>query len=254
MTVSCERLNYTRFGNKLSFKNLFMVVGALVLTSGCSVQQYMWGAPKPFEFTSVEIQKYNYTDPTKKETFFRTRYDALIDALIKDPKTAEAAKLERNQVISELVRIVDANYFEYETAFREGKVVYDLWGDFVQLGLTTGVTLVGGAGLKTILGAAATAVKGFDLAVNQRLFEQRGVQALELQMRASRDVQLAEINTKITKDVVEYPLDMGLSDVTKYYYEGTLTRALQRILESAQKEATSAQSKLTASKQNEDQH
>ena len=204
----------------------------LMLVLGCKygTVERISGYKRPFNFTSEKIRSRDYHSNT-----FRSNYNHFVA----EGKTNEA-RLERNQILSELIFIIEAESGNYERNLRFQKSGFDLVSDLAQLGLTGAATVTGGAQTKSILAAIATGLKGSELAMNKRIFQDQAVEAIASQMRAAQNLRKAKILEGMALSVDAYPLDLGLADIVQFYYDGTVTRAMQGLVADARAKETNA--------------
>jgi hypothetical protein len=186
----------------------------------------------------------------------------------------------RNQILIELIALIDQNYSGFEDRYYGSDATINFAGDVVNLGLTGVSSVTGTAHLKSVLSAIATGTTGIKTSYEKNFFDQQTRSAVVQQMRAGRATQLALIQDQDhmkapvvcpaagcpsvpcpaagcppgvaagarTYVVSPYSLETGLSDVDKYYQEGTIIGALQAIAVSAgQKQTTAATQQKTNS-------
>jgi hypothetical protein len=214
----------------------FLFLLGLILTSallgGCYSAENVSGYKRPYDFGSKKVRKHNYGSIN-----FRSAYDSFI----KETNYA-MARIERDQILYELMAIIEAEHGEYERSMIFRKSTADMVFDFLELGLSGAGAVTGGAETKAILAAIATGTKGAEISVNRRVFHDQAVEAIQAQMRAAQKSRKAQIIESIQKtNVVEYPLDLGLSDVVEFYYDGTLARAFQSMVRDAKKKEEAAE-------------
>ena len=204
----------------------------LLLAGGCKygTAEKISGYKRPFNFSSEKIRSRDYHSNS-----FRSNYNHLVSV----GQTNEA-RIERNQILSELIFIIEAESGNYERNLRLQKTGFDLFSDFAQLGLTGAATVVGGADTKSILAAIATGLKGSELAMNKRVFQDQAVEAIASQIRANQNSRKARIIEAMTLSVELYPLELGLADIVQLYYDGTITRAMQGLVADARIKETNA--------------
>ncbi len=107
----------------------------------------------------------------------------------------------------------------------------------VTLGLSAASTAVGGEEAKTILSAIATGVVGANSSLDKNILQNNTVQALELEMRALRAEKERDLLNGMADSDAHYPLQSGIRDVIAYYYGGSLTDAMLRLVEKTGSEA-----------------
>ena len=88
-----------------------------------------------------------------------------------------------------------------------GRSTFALAGDVASLGLSAATTVAGGSALKSILGAASTAVQGTSQAYNNDFFAQEATEVLVSEMDSAHTAAEASIiNNLKTQNVTDYPL------------------------------------------------
>ena len=205
----------------------------IVTVNGCKTPD--WGYRKPFEFSSQKVRKLNYVDGS-----FRRGYDEA-----KAANDEVAAKRERDQILSELMYVIDAAHGDYERAMQAHATAFEVVSDFALLGLAGAGATVGGAETKAIISAISGGVKGAELSVNKRVFRDKTIEALQAQMRAAQTRRKAEIIRRMKRPTADYTLELGLSDIVQYYYDGTLTRALQNLVADAKEKEKQAEGNVS---------
>jgi hypothetical protein len=213
-------------------KHCFFVIICLLLLVGCKygAAERISGYKRPFNFTSEKIRSRDY-----HSNAFRSNYNHLVTI----GKT-DQARTERNEILSELIFMIEAESGNYERNLRFQKSGFDLISDLAQLGLTGAATVTGGAQTKSILAAIATGLKGSELAMNKRIFQDQAVEAIAAQMRAAQNTRKAKILEGMALSIEAYPLDLGLADIVQFYYDGTVTRAMQGLVADARAKETNA--------------
>lgn len=200
------------------------------------VKKIHYSAAKPIQPLTLEHLRFDYNNPGAAN-YFRTVYAS----------APEAKKQEiRNAIIEEVMGVIDSNYNYYEQSLRDIKTIKDSATELTALGLTTASTAVGGAAAKTVLSGIATGVIGANATVDKNVFKDQTIQAIQLQMQAQRKTQEARINQRMTNAVDKYSLEAAIRDLEEYYFAGSVTRALQAMITSAQESRDQAQ--VTADK------
>lgn len=216
------------------------VVFVLLLTSGCSV--YRPKSPIPSSYSGQVL-----ADVTKSTLL--QDYNAMPQGTNAE-KTTKVSR--RNQILTELIYLVDKNYYAFESHFYGGQATFSTAADAANLGLTAAGAVTGTAELKSILSATAAGVTGFKTSVEKNFFDQQSRAAVVTKMRALRATQLAILqdDSHMKAGVTTYSLEAGISDVNSYYDAGTLVGALQSIAQTAGKETDAAkQQQRTNSRQ-----
>ncbi|MGB7945669.1 MAG: hypothetical protein WCF42_20345 [Terriglobales bacterium] len=180
----------------------------------------------------------------------------------------------RNQILIELIALIDQSYSGFEDRYYGADATVNFAGDVANLGLTGVSSVTGTAHLKSVLSAIATGTTGIKTSYTKNFYDNQARSAVVQQMRAGRATQLALIQDQdhmkapvvcpaagcppvpcppaptgcppgsaagaTTYIVSPYSLETGLSDVDKYYQEGTIIGALQSIGVSAGQKQTAA--------------
>jgi hypothetical protein len=235
---------------------------------------------KPKNYVPPNVFKSQYLADVTAKTLLKDYND--MDAPTPTPDTPEAVQQRqakanrRNQILIELVALIDQNYSVFEDRYYGSEALVNFGGDVANLGLTGVSSVTGTAHLKSVLSAIATGTTGIKTSYEKNFFDQQTRSAVVQQMRAGRATQLALIQDQdhmkapvvcpaagcptvpcpatgcpaapgaaapTTYTVAPYSLETGLSDIEKYYQEGTLIGALQAIAVSAGKTQTDASTK-----------
>ncbi|MEP6663559.1 MAG: hypothetical protein ABJC04_07830 [Verrucomicrobiota bacterium] len=215
----------------------------LLLASGCGTfrNNGNFGYNEPFNFNSPKVRKYSFDSQKFREAYDIAKTNGVAGEAI--------AKMERNQILGELMLVIDASHGRMERNLRGGKTGFDLLADFAELGLTGAAAVTGGAETKAILAAIATGVKGADLAINKRVFQDQALEAIQAQMRAAQLLRKAEIIKGMKRSTTSYPLELGLADIVQYFYDGSLTRAFQNLVATAKEKEKTSEGVVTAAKE-----
>ncbi|MBA4147262.1 MAG: hypothetical protein H0X66_04040 [Verrucomicrobia bacterium] len=220
----------------MRYKNLgLLLLPLLFLVTGCNAVRY--GASKPIQPLSLKHLRFDYTN-ANAGNYFRTEYASA--------GTNQVAI--RNAIIEEVMGVMDSSYNTYEWSLRDLKTIKDTVADLTALGLTTASTAVGGAATKTILSGIATGVLGANATLDKNVFKDQTIQTLQLQMQAQRKIQEARIAQRMTNSVNVYPLEAALRDLEEYYFAGSVTRALQAMVTTAQQSKTAAEISVDVAK------
>lgn len=217
--------------NKSILFVLYAGFSVLFSGTGCkSMRDY--GYARPYKFGDQKFVSHDYSSRA-----FRARYDALLTNM---PPNLEGAKAERNAILHELMYMIEASHGEFERNSRAWKSAADFLTDVAVLGVNGAGTLVGGEATKSILHVVSGGLTGSQLALNKRLFAEQAVETIQAQMRASMKERKAQIISNMTNAATVYPLEMGLSDIVNYYYDGTFARAVQNMLQDAKEHERAA--------------
>lgn len=140
------------------------------------------------------------------------------------------ARIVRNDVANQLIRFTDYNYFQFETDLYIKRATGSVLADITDTGANFAATITNGARAKTIINAAIIAFRGGRKSVSLHYFREQTGEILITKMQTSRNRVLKELIVQLRdKNVDEYPLDAALGDVIRYFYAGTLPRALQEL-------------------------
>ncbi len=140
----------------------------------------------------------------------------------------------RNQVIYRLLRITDYNYFQFENDLYVKRASGSVLADVIDTGANLAATISNGERAKTIINASIIAFRGGRKSASIHYFQEQTADVLITKMQTARNRVLAEMLIQMRdNDIDNYPLDAALGDVIKYFYAGTLPRALQELKQDA---------------------
>ena len=219
---------------------LFTLLAAL--GGGCKCFKYVtkdYGYQRPMKFSDPSLAKHDFTAHHDAPNYFRKEYDSWMANTV-DTNASINAKRERDAILSELMFMIDGAHGEFERDTRAIKSTADFVAELAVLGVTSAGAVAGGAATKAVLSAVAGGIVGSKLAVNKELLAQQAMEAIQAQMRANMQLRKATIITNMTNTVDKYPLELGLSDVANYYYDGTMARALQNMVQTAKEKEKEA--------------
>lgn len=202
-------------------KKLFILVFGLTVLCGCVKRLSL---PTPPAILSTPL----YTPANYASDV--VRYNA---ALAATPGNLAAAKDIRNAIVYQVMTQVDYAYGSYAAELFVGKGTIGVVQDAANLGMVAASTLAGNPATKTILGILSGAVIGLNLSANNNFFAQQSFQTLAIAMQTRRDKARESIQKALASDVSTYPLQLGLRDLTSYYFAGTLAGGLQEMQEEA---------------------
>jgi hypothetical protein len=137
-----------------------------------------------------------------------------------------AAKLFRNEFISNQMSTVDLAYTQYETKLTNEVEETGFWAKATTLGLTTAAPLIAVQHTANLVTSTATVVNGTDSAFNEKILVSKTVQNVQTQMRKDRHDQAAIMLANMQCGVADYPLGMALSDIEIYRRAGTFSSGL----------------------------
>lgn len=152
-------------------------------------------------------------------------------------QNAVERKLLRDRMTRIIMTDITAYYGAFEGEFFGTRADVGFGLDAVNLGLDAAVTIAGGAGTKTILGAIATAVHGSGNSIDKHFFREKTSESIIATMRADRLRLENEITKKLLLEDDKYRFEEAWGDLIDYYYAGTVHSALVSIAAAAGKEA-----------------
>jgi len=220
--------------------SLVVICAVAFFAQGCSV--YRPKSAIPSSYTNQVLADVGSPDLLKTYNLLPQKSD--------DDKAAKIAR--RNQILTELIYLVDQNYYKFENHFYGSQATFSTGGDAINLGLTAAASVTGTAELKSILSATATGTTGLTTSIEKNFFDQQSRAAVVTQMRALRSSQLAlmqdgdHMKAGITVSNAgdkTYSLETGIADVNTYYDAGTVVGALQAIAQAAGAKSTDAEGK-----------
>jgi hypothetical protein len=94
-------------------------------------------------------------------------------------------------------------------------------------------TVLGGAGTKEALAAAATGIIGATGHIDKNLFYERTMPALLAQMEARRAAAMLKIAQGLAREDSDYPLALAIVDLNDYKDAGSIPGAVAGVGESA---------------------
>ncbi len=220
-----------------------LVAGLMAVFSSCAGRIERPGIPSVL----VDPPPADQTNGTYTLETFNADFKNYSDAA-KSPTPTEADKAAatfyRNKMVYGLIAEIDYVYHNYETTLFMDQGSFKVAGDVLQLGLSTASTITNGARAKTVLSAALTGVSGVNLSIDKNFFRQQTVQALMSSMQAARDEIKTTILKRLGEDASKYPFQAARSDLTAYFFAGTLPTALQKLHQTAAADATTAKTQL----------
>lgn len=140
------------------------------------------------------------------------------------------ARTVRNDLTYQLIRFTDYQYFQFENDLYVKRASGSFLSDVLDFGGNLAGTITNGERAKTIINASLIAFRGGRKSGSINYFQEQTADVLITKMQTSRNRVLKEILTQTNdKDVDDYPLEASLGDAIKYFYAGTLPRALQEL-------------------------
>lgn len=152
----------------------------------------------------------------------------------------------RNAQLSQAMMQIDASYDAFRLQYFANRTTFDTVGDLVGLGLNGAGILVGGPALKAALAAAAGGVIGFRSVIDRNLFAEQSRVVTVMTMDANRAEARVAIIDGMMRPVSEYPLEIGMQDVTRYYEAGSIVNAMLAIATQSGAKVQAAQQRLLA--------
>ncbi len=191
-------------------KRLFLFSLILLFVSGCtSFNEATQFSEKNYSLKFI----YNYSDPSS-DNYFYTAFN-----------NAQDKKSERNQIIFEMLRIVDVNYYQYERHLRAKLGSKNFSFKTLSILLTGGAAVSGEAAANS-LSAVDTALKGINESVDTEFFRNNGSELIMSKIRSTKSAALIDIYDKMNKTIEQYPLPAALRDIENYRNLGSVTSAL----------------------------
>lgn len=174
-------------------------------------------------------------DPQAELDKLRTQYFDVAEVYKKHQglESSAAKKAHRNEVISGRLRAVDIVFAEFERALYGSGVESNLLTDWAVIGVNGAGVIANGERIKDILHVVSGGIVGAKGAFDKHAYYDKTLPALLSQMNANRVSKLATIRAQMQKNVTEYPLDAGLSDVDDYFRVGSIPGAINAIGETS---------------------
>jgi hypothetical protein len=162
-----------------------------------------------------------------------------------DPIDLIKAQRIRNAAIYSLIRVTDYNYFQFENDLYVKRASGSFLADAIDMGANLAATITNGERAKTIINASLIAFRGGRKSASIHYFQEQTADVLITKMQTARNRVLADILKQLRdNDISSYPLDAALGDVIKYFYAGTLPRALQELKIDTSLDAQKAQDEV----------
>ncbi len=155
------------------------------------------------------------------------------------------ARQIRNATIHSLIRVTDYNYFQFENDLYVRRATGSFLADATDISANLAATITNITRAKTIINASLIAFRGGRKSAGIHYFQEQTADVLITKMQTARNRVLADILTQLrNNDVSVYPLEAALGDVIRYFYAGTLPRALQELKVDAGIDALKAQDEV----------
>jgi hypothetical protein len=159
----------------------------------------------------------------------------------------------RNELLSDLILLVDLNYYHWEKLVYDKKAYTDFGSAVTATTLSSVSALVGANEIKTILSAISSGITSTGVTFNSKVLQDQSVTAILAKMRANRATQFLKLRASMTAldaagnpigptPLSRYSVRQGLIDIALYYNSGTFVSAIQDIVEKAAAEKTTSDS------------
>ena len=226
----------------------FMSMCCLVFTTGCFSRNLGFQPATAPELTSQAAS------PLTGTKWLVNYHDQVESGFCADNKskptngncpdgTAYTAYLQglRNSYLEAVRAKIDFNYRNFKTSLYSGNAVFGMMSDWAVIGLSGAGTVVGDAGLKSILAVASGGVTGATASYQKEVMNQQNTLAVAAAMDAGRAAQYVVITQGEALDVNKYPIENGVADLEKYYDSGTLIGGLLYIQGQMQSQSQASQ-------------
>lgn len=155
----------------------------------------------------------------------------------------------RNDVGFRSMATVDYRYGTFKGDLFNGNAKKNFFLDLGESAAVAAIGLTNVLSTKDALTAGLQFLRGGRAAYNKNFLNSLGIPMLINSMDAARLAKRTEIENKLASmGPTEYPLDALLLDVLEYYYEGTLTSAIQHLTENAGTALQNARSEASAAR------
>jgi hypothetical protein len=164
-----------------------------------------------------------------------------------DVAHADAAKLARNKLIAIGVEQIDTSFNDFRKKSRKRTDTLSFLFDFLEIGASSAISIVGGARSKSLIGEGLSLFQGSRSAFNKdfRFLER---QILFDKMVAKRSQKLTAIYGKLNDTVVKYPWEQSRSELRDYFFAGTIDEALSSLSRDTGREAANSEEDLQSAK------
>ncbi len=196
-----------------------------------------------YEIARLDIDTEKYECAVNGETFIEKNLSYKTCGT--NAQNRDKARQLRDEVAYRLIRITDYNYFQFENDLYIKRASGSVLADIIDTGANLAATITNGERAKTIINASIIAFRGGRKSASIHYFQEQTADVLITKMQTARNRVLAEMLIQMRdKDVDKYPLDAALGDVIKYFYAGTLPRALQELKQDASIAAKQAKDEI----------
>ena len=209
--------------------SLFAVLFAATMLSGCAALTGHGTASMPkatFDTNDIRSVGSKYTNvsckpkPSDKNChaagYINGSWLDWMQECATQPTNASCAAY-RNAMISELLLVINHNYFAYEGNLMAGRSNSDFYVGTSRTALETAATLIDPAGVKTILTALATFTGATQDRFNESYYYKQTAPALGQMMQGERNKLLAEIRVMRWKPYADYTIADAVIDLDRYY-------------------------------------
>lgn len=146
----------------------------------------------------------------------------------------------RNSLVLGRLYAIDLAYGKYEAQLTKERQQIPFIATVTSIALSGTGALIADATTKSILAAVDTGLKGSVEAYEKDILVQKTIDVLQIAMRANRARVRSEILTQLTLGVSQYPLELALSDIDRYYQAGTLTGGFLSVTEASAEDLSNA--------------
>jgi len=156
-------------------------------------------------------------------------------------KDLDTAKIYRDKMTYAIMADIDYNYGQYKGHVHLGRSGIQLAGDVASLGISAATTVAGGSALKSILGAAGTAIQGTNQAYSNDFYAQKATEVLVSAMDSAHTTKETEIiNNLKTQTAEEYPFGLARVELIELFYCSTREAGLCQLEQKAATDASTA--------------
>lgn len=235
---------------------LFLIFAGLFLTAcpkSTPVKPEVLERAAGYEIRQLEDNLYGYecayfggildiTETSTGKNNSTTRTRACAQGTVVDKPKAQRI---RDATVYRLIRVIDYNYFQFENELYTNRSTGSFLADAIDVGGNLAGAITNGERAKTIINSALVAFRATRKSASIHYFQEQTADVLITKMQTARDRVLTDIIDQLNnKSVDEYSLDAALSDTIRYFYAGTLPRALQELREDTNIDAKDAKEDL----------
>jgi len=118
---------------------------------------------------------------------------------------------------------MDLAYGDYEQELTRERQKVPFVATVASIALSSSGAVITNSATQQILAAVDTGLKGTTEAYGKEILIDKTIEVIQSAMRANRTQIRSDILVKLGRSDSEYPLELALSDVEKYFRAGTLT-------------------------------